>query len=162
MKSIILTCLFLFTVPIFGQNIKQSKTLSKTNEIKKLLVGDYKYSEGCCHCSFQLTFKMENNTLLFHLKTNKRNIKGNAKIQFEKQYAYVVLPIRWDDYQGDMTLDTYKPYKGEKPFGVEMFFNPKLRTLSFQNYGNAMNNYIIFDECNNDKGIQLINKRHSR
>ena len=59
----------------------------------------------------------------------------------------IIFPIELDDFQGDMTQDTYEPDKEKKPQEVYMFFFTESKTLDFQNYGNAMNNYIIFDEC---------------
>lgn len=132
-------------------------------EILNLLEGKYTYIDGCCNCKFELEFKLKKEKLNYHLKTVKRNINGTAKISLDKDgRVYIIFPIEWDDYQGDMTLDTYEQYTGEKPQSVSMGFDPELKTIMFQNYGNAMNNYIIFDECGNDKGISLINEKSNR
>lgn len=126
--------------------------------ILNLLIGDYVKDEGC-NCEFKLSFKAKNEKLNFHIKTNKRNISGVAEIVIdENEYVYIIFPIEWDDYQGDMTLDTYEPNKEEKPKKVDMLFDPERKTIRTQNYGNAMNNYTIFDECRDDKEIALIKK----
>lgn len=135
----------------------------KEKEILNLLGGKYVYDEGCCYCKFELEFKLKNEKLNYHIKTEKRKINGIAKISIhEDGRVYIIFPIEWDDYQGDMTLDTYEQYTGEKPQNVSMRFDPELKTIMFQNYGNAMNNYIIFDECGNDKAITLKNEKSNR
>lgn len=124
-------------------------------EILDLLIGNYIPDEGCCSCTFELRFEKKNKKLKYRIKTNKRKINGIAKITIDENgYVFILFPIEWDDYQGDMTLDTYEPYTGIKPQEVDMYFDPELKNIAFQNYGNAMNNYIIFDECDT-KGISL-------
>jgi hypothetical protein len=59
----------------------------------------------------------------------------------------VTSPFESEDYQGDMTLETYEPNTNEKPQELGMTFFTESITLDFQNYGNTKNNYIIFDEC---------------
>ncbi|MFB9077986.1 hypothetical protein ACFFLS_04870 [Flavobacterium procerum] len=125
-------------------------------EILNLIVGNYiNDDEGTFHCKFNLRFNNRDGKLKYHIKTEKRKISGIAKIKIvEDGFIYIIFPIEWDDYQGDMTQDTYEKYTGEKPQEVGMLFDVESKTLNFQNFGNAMNNYIIFDECD-EKGINL-------
>lgn len=141
-----------------------NKTIKKytEKEILNLIVGKYINAEGDFHCKFELTFSKKNKKLKYYIETDKRKISGIAKISIEKNgFIYIIFPIEWDDYQGDMTQDTYEKYTGEKPQQVDMSFDIEEKTLYFQNYGNAMNNYIIFDECD-EKGINLKMKLNYR
>lgn len=121
-------------------------------EILNLIIGNYTPDEGCCNCKFELSFEEKSEKLKYYIRTNERKISGIAKIKIDENgFVYVLFPIEWDDYQGDMTLDTYEPYTGIKPQVTDTNFDPKLKNLDFQNYGNAMNNYIIFSECDNKR-----------
>lgn len=64
----------------------------------------------------------------------------------------------YDGYEGDLTSENRTRYKSEKPQGISMLFDPEFYSIGFQNYGNAMNSYTIFDELGNEKFIQLYKK----
>lgn len=126
---------------IIDQDIIEKYT---ADEILKMIVGTYVADE----CKFELKFYKQNKKVHYSIQTEKRKIKGVAKISMDENgYIAVIFPIQWDDYQGDMTQETYEPNREEKPQEVYMTFYTESKTLDFQNYGNAMNNYIIFDEC---------------
>jgi len=145
-----------------SKQVVKSEENNNENAIN-LILGNYIPDEGCCNCIFNIKFTRENNKLVYHLKTIKREIIGIAEISItENKYIYITIPIEWDDYQGDVTLESYELYKGKKPMGIDMSFDPEFKTITFQNYGDAMNNYIKFSECDNDKGIMLINEKSSR
>jgi hypothetical protein len=172
MKIVIITiCFFICASCLKRETQKEnhvSKQVLRNNENNyenaiNLIIGNYVPDEGCCNCTFNLKFTRENNKVVYHLKTIKRDIKGIADISItDKKYIYITIPIEWDDYQGDVTLKSYKPYKGKKPMGISMNFDPEFKRISFQNYGDAMNNYIKFCECDNDKGIMLVNEKSYR
>ena len=134
-----------------------TKSIEKftVKEIRNFIVGNYTNDEEGSHCKFKLTLCVKNEKLKYYIETEKRKISGIAKMSIEENGSiFIIFPIEWDDYQGDMTQDNYEKYTGEKPQQFDMSFDSEEKTLYFQNYGNAMNNYIIFDECD-EKGISL-------
>ena len=146
---------------IQNNNDNDSTTSNKSiekytvKEIRNFIVGNYTNDEEGSHCKFKLALTVKNEKLKYFIETEKRKISGIAKMSIEKNgFIFIIFPIEWDDYQGDMTQDNYEKYTGEKPQQFDMSFDIEEKTLYFQNYGNAMNNYIIFDECD-EKGISL-------
>ena len=60
----------------------------------------------------------------------------------------IVLPIMWDEEQGDLTQDIHSTKPIKKTTGVALFEESE-NTLSFQNAGNAMNYYLnSTSKCN--------------
>lgn len=102
---------------------------------------------------------MKNNQLNYRLKTNTRNSNGLAKLSTDENgQIFILLPIEYDGYEGDLTSENRTRYKSEKPQEISILFDPEFYTIGFQNYGNAMNSYTIFDELGNEKFIQLYKK----
>ena len=102
---------------------------------------------------------MKNNQLNYRLKTNKRNSNGLAKLSTDENgQIFILLPIEYDGYEGDLTSENRTRYKSEKPQEISILFDPEFYSIGFQNYGNAMNSYTIFDELGNEKFIQLYKK----
>ncbi|CAM4125768.1 hypothetical protein [Flavobacterium weaverense] len=134
-----------------------TKSIEKftVKELRNFIVGNYTNDEEGSHCKFKLTLCVKNEKLKYYIETEKRKISGIAKMSIEENgFIFIIFPIEWDDYQGDMTQNNYEKYTVEKPQQFDMSFDIEEKTLYFQNYGNAMNNYIIFDECD-EKGISL-------
>ena len=126
------------------------------------LLGTYEGGEDTA--SIRLTIGKEGGKYTYHLVSARRNLEGYAEIQEGEDNLWVVLPdVKWDDYQGDLTNgnrladadDAAEPNKDENleseasadVYGVDLFVDRETGALYMQNYGNAMNYYVIFSEC---------------
>jgi hypothetical protein len=138
-----------------ANNDSEPDKMNYTNkEILDLIEGKYEYIESYSKSKLELDLKLINEKLNYHLKTQTRNINGFAEVSINKYGSvFIFFPIEFDLFEGDLTVDG-SGYKGEKPKQVSMSFDPKYKTIMFQNYGNAMNSYTIFDEFE-DKLIQI-------
>lgn len=137
MKSFIPLLLLIFPALVYSQ---------------KFLLGKYVREEPCCHCFIELTLFEKNKKTWFRLKTDKRNVVGKAKISKSEGFYWVTLPIKWAEYEGDVTDESKERVSLELPTQIEFQYSNK--TLTMQNYGNAMNYYVVLGECG-DKYIEL-------
>lgn len=85
-------------------------------------------------------------------------IKGKATVLKSEEgsdfkYMVTLEGIKWASYEGDVS-DEDKPHPQLKiPVGIEAGFSDN--ELVFQNYGNSMNSYTVFEQCN-QKYIRLV------
>ena len=135
--------------------VPSKKTMTE-KEILGRIEGRYFYKEIRTNSTLELSLFVKKNQLSYQLKTNKRNSTGLAKLTIEDDgYIYIILPIEYDSYEGDITSENDKSDKSDKPQEITMRFDPEYHTIDFQNYGNAMNYFVVLDEFGDDKYIQL-------
>lgn len=144
------------------------KTVNTSREIYEQIIGSYVYMDDQSEALLKLDLRMKNGEISYRLKTNERTHTGFAKISQDAEGQVVILfPIAWDQYEGDLTSDNQLESSegGEndnvKPQEISMSFDPEFKNLTFQNYGNAMNSYTVFEEFSNKKYICL-NKMNNR
>lgn len=139
-----------------------SKKTFTEKEILGWIEGSYLYKEIRTNSTLELIFFVKKNQLNYRLKTNKRNSTGLAKINVEESgNIYIIFPIEYASYEGDITSEndkSDKSDKSDKPKEMTIRFDPEYHTIDFQNYGNAMNYFVILDEFGDDKYIQLSKK----
>ena len=153
------------TVKVDHKRETSSKITSQTQkkitekEILDRLEGSYLFTDNSSASFLTLNFVVKNNQLNYRLKTNTRNSNGLAKLSTDENgQIFILLPIEYDGYEGDLTSENRTRYKSEKPQEISILFDPEFYTIGFQNYGNAKNSYTIFDELGNEKFIQLYKK----
>lgn len=133
-----------------------SKKTYTEKEILDRIVGRYVYQEIRTNSILELNLVVKKNQLKYQIKTTKRNCTGLAKLSMEEDgQIFIFFPIEYDEYEGDLTSGNDKKSISEKPKEICMSFNPKLCIIGFQNYGNAMNYYVILNEFGDDKYIEL-------
>jgi len=118
---------------------KKSEVLAKENH---KIEGVYKTiidSNETKDCEIFLEILRNKSKFTYHLKTDKKDIKG--RIVFDDNDEYILLyGIKWDEFDGDSTD------KNDRiPDYVQAFIG--IDSLSIENYGNSMNNYTVFGEC---------------
>ncbi len=108
-------------------------------------------------CNLSLNLYLEHDSLKFILNTISRSLKGSAILQYNHNMTDILIPLEWDQYKGDLTSITTKRIEQPKPQIASFIFDAKEMSLSLQNSGNAMDYYVIFDECDT-KYISLSKK----
>jgi hypothetical protein len=88
-------------------------------------------------CSMELHISLKNGMYVYQLKTAKRNNTGTISIKRPDTETYL----------------TFNGLRGSEKTDMEALFSKN--SILFQNYGNAMNKYLQFKECN-IKYINLI------
>jgi hypothetical protein len=132
------------------------KKIYTVKEILDRLEGSYIFTDNSSASFLKLDFVVKNNQLNYRLKTNTRNSAGLAKLSIDENgQIFILFPIEFDGYEGDLTSEDDKKYKSEKKQEISMLFDPEFYSIGFQNYGNAMNSYTVFNELSNEKFIEL-------
>ena len=83
------------------------------------------------------------------LTTTKQDVKGVVNIPDEDHSMLVQLSeIIWADYkEGVNDSDELDKIPSQEVFGVNFEYDSDEGTLTLQNYGNVMNYYLVFEEC---------------
>ncbi|KQT17628.1 hypothetical protein ASG31_09545 [Chryseobacterium sp. Leaf404] len=110
-------------------------------------------------CKMNLILYYYKNQLKYKLKTKTQEFSNDAEIELneEKNGYYITFKnIEWSEYLG--ALDN----EGEpisKDIEVPDMVSGSLYKdqITLQNYGNSMNYYVLFDDCD-EKYIELIRK----
>jgi hypothetical protein len=118
-------------------------------------MSDDESSESC-----NLAVKIEKLKGGFYYTLSLQDSVINGKVSVLKseegsdfKYMVTLEGIKWASYEGDVS-DEDKPHPQLKiPVGIEAGFSDN--ELVFQNYGNSMNSYTVFEQCN-QKYIRLI------
>lgn len=110
-------------------------------------------------CSINLKLKLVGDSLTFTLDTESRTERGTAIFSYDKQTTWLELPIEWEINKGDLTQKSASKKALSRPELVRFYFDCSHDKLSIQNYGNAMNHYVQFKDCDR-KYIDLI--RHTQ
>ncbi len=168
-KTIII---FFFLALVISCGNKKSAFRENLSETKDTISGFYKTEDdpnivGICNLS--LTITKSKKRYFYHLITDSRNVKGKVSIDNENpNEPYIILEgIEWDEYEGDVSnqLDENESEENAEklnlkiPVGIDAYVGRD--TLTIQNYGNSMNYYTKFGECDR-KYIFLIKQKNHR
>jgi hypothetical protein len=115
------------------------------------LAGTYSMDREDCDFSMTLTIRAENGKYAYRLKTSKQNVSGTANIVVEDNKIIVRLPeVKWHEYKGpiseDRDVNDMPNLENDFTVNFEYDRDSGSGTLATQNYGNAMNHYMKFEE----------------
>lgn len=134
-------------------NQETTQTVAADNQFDFML-GTYELSKdemGAEACNMKLILEKNDDKYQYHLTTSKRDLKGEAIVkEDDAEQVWVILPkIQWDDYQGEIAEGEEDKERDPKPTtqDVEFMYDKDNNSLTMQNYGNNMNFYVIFGEC---------------
>lgn len=129
--------------------------------LPKSICGKYETNEEQGGCPMTLLILNNKGDLNYILTTINESYKGKISItrelEIENTKIYIKLEgIQWAEYKGDISKDESinEDIQG-RPVGIDGLLNEN--EIIIQNYGNAMNYYVKFQECS-QKYIYLIKK----
>ncbi|AWG22655.1 hypothetical protein FFWV33_14520 [Flavobacterium faecale] len=132
-----------------------TKTDKYVAELPENIAGTYTNASGTA-CSFKLIISMKENNYFYTITTAERTLKGKVSFNRDIDYKDVYINfngIKWAAYNGAINEEGEPVNKNLKiPVGIDGLLNEN--EISIQNYGNAMNNYTKFRDCD-DKYILL-------
>ncbi|WP_366182582.1 hypothetical protein [Flavobacterium ovatum] len=124
-------------------------------ELPKNIVGTYTNANGTA-CNFKLIISKKKNSYFYSIITAERSLKGKVSFSrnIDSKEVYINFNgIKWAAYNGALDAEGEPANKTIKiPVGIEGLLNEN--EITIQNYGNAMNNYTKFNDCD-DKYITL-------
>lgn len=129
MKNISLIILLLIVFSCGPANSKEIKVRPVDNKKLQEYVGTYKTDDEKS-CSMVLTITLQTNGLHYKIKTRSRNKEGRIKITKIGEEVYVNFVGLRGEKLKDEIEGVYEDHK-----------------ITIQNYGNAMNRYTNFSEC---------------
>lgn len=135
-------------------NVEEPSTTSKKDSIPFDIVGTYIYENKVAQCKIELTLFYKNQQLHYKMQTNARTLASTAEVMQEDDRYYVIFKnIKWSENLGYIDPERNAPAKN-LPLPTEIMASFKKDEITFQNYGNAENYYMILKECDT-KFIQL-------
>lgn len=130
---------------------------AKNNNLLFDIEGNYTFKDEVTDCKIILSLFYKNGILKYQMKTNTRELSGNAKIDLnEKKDGYYITfkNIEWSEYSG--AIDPEGETSDEDlPLPQDVQGVLYKNEITIQNSGNAMNYYVKLGECD-VKYIQLI------
>ncbi|BFM45342.1 hypothetical protein CFS9_39830 [Flavobacterium sp. CFS9] len=145
------------TAKINADTVRNVVQPAKNNDLLFDIVGNYTFKDEATDCKIILSLFYENEILKYQMKTNTRELSGNAKIDLnEKKDGYYITfkNIEWSEYSG--VTDTEGETSDEDlPLPQDIQGVLYKNEITIQNSGNAMNYYVKLGECD-VKYIQLI------
>lgn len=107
-------------------------------------------------CSFKLSISKQENSYFYNILTAERALKGKVSFvrNIDAREVYIKFNgIKWAEYNGAAKDEgEAEKFAIKIPIGIEGVLNEN--EITIQNYGNSMNNYTKFDDCE-DKYIVL-------
>lgn len=142
--------------------VPENPPKDNSEQIKTLLFnieGNYEFKKEETICKMNLTLYYQKNQLKYKLKTNTREFSDDAEIELnEKKDGYYITfkNIEWSEYLGGLDNEG-EPIDKNLSIPENVSGTLYKNEIIIQNYGNAMNYYVVFDECG-EKYIELIKK----
>ncbi|MDR0330186.1 MAG: hypothetical protein LBH93_00540 [Chitinispirillales bacterium] len=140
----LLTAIFIamaFAPPSYGENAKKPKTVMMLD-----IEGRHTYSDGC---KIALDVQSRKDGYVYRLQVNSQMYRGNV-IVHDGSIELEGIPIKQYEYKlvnGERTNVESAPDYG-------LWFDVEDGRLSFQNRGNPMAYFVVFDDCG-DKFVTL-------
>ena len=157
-KATLIFCVFISCVntPKVRENDDDMRSFNATDEISvqgsalspTAIEGYYTSDMDTMDSIIKLTITRNNDCYKYNLKTPKQKFQGTVNVSNNE---YLNLKgIRWSRWgtDGDYSV-------GEWPRSVDVYIGRNY--LLIQNYGNALHNYLIFDDID-EKYIRLVKK----
>lgn len=127
--------------------VEEPITTSKKDTIPFNILGTYIYEDNVAQCKIELTLFYKNQQLHYKMQTNTRTFTSTAVTSKEQDRYYITFHnIKWSENLGYIDPDGNTPIKN-LPLPTEIMASFRNDEITFQNYGNAENHYMILKEC---------------
>lgn len=139
------------------QEKESENNIEKNEKLLFDIEGEYSFKDELTGCKLNLTLYYNNNQLKYKLKTNTRELSGNAILELnERKEGYYITfeNIEWSEYLGAIDPEGESPDEN-LALPQEISGSLNKNEIIIENYGNAMNYYVKLGECD-VKYIHLI------
>jgi len=149
-KKILIVLFSLFALASCGNKSTQNQKGDAGADKYDFLLGTYSLDKEFCEdCGMILTIEKEVGKYVYRLTTTKQDVKGLVNVLDEEHSMSVQLPeIKWADYkEGVKDPDELDQIPSQEVFGINFEYDADTGTLMLQNYGNTLNYFLMFEEC---------------